>query len=77
MWVGLVAVIVMKKECYMSGLSAILVACFLTVSSAQAAIGSKESDPKKRIELVLVEKKPTEKPNRSNEPRRQQPERRR
>jgi len=66
----------MKKEFCANGLSAILIACFLTVSSAQAAIGSKERDAKKRIELTVVEKKPRETPARSNEPRRQQPERR-
>lgn len=71
------AEIVMKKEFWLSGLSAILIAGFLTISSVQAADGSKEREAKKRVELTVVEKKPGEKPARSNEPRRQQPERRR
>lgn len=65
----------MKKECCVSGLSAILIACFLAVSTAHAAIDSRERDGKKRIELSVVEKKQSERPNRNSEPRRQQRER--
>ena len=71
------AEIVMKKECVLSSLSAILVACFLGVGAAHAGIPSKDPETKKRLELTVVEKKPEQKPARGNEPQKQQPQRRR
>jgi len=66
----------MKKECRLSALSAILVAGFLAVGTAQGAIDSREREVKKRVELTVVEKKPGDSRPRSNEPRKQPPERR-
>ena len=69
------AEIAMKKECCLRALSAILVAGFLAVGTAQGAIDSREREAKKRVELTVVEKKQDSQP-RGNEPRRQRPERR-
>lgn len=63
----------MKKECFPTVLGAILIACFLAVGTAQAASVPNGRDEKKKIELTVVEKRPSDKPARSNEPRRQQP----
>jgi len=63
----------MKKECCPTVLGAILIACLLAVSTAQAASDPTGREEKKKIELTVVEKKPSDKPVRNNEPRRQRP----
>lgn len=54
-------------------LGAILIASLLSFSTARAASIADGRDEKKRIELMVVEKKAGERPARSNEPRRQRP----
>lgn len=62
-----------KKRCHQVVLSAILLASSWLVGAAQAEAGSKEREQKKRVELMVVEKKQSEKPARNNDTRGQRP----
>lgn len=66
-----------KKGFYHAGLSAILLAGSWLVGAAQAESGSKAREQKKKVELILVEKKQNEKPARNNDTRGQRPPERR
>jgi hypothetical protein len=62
-----------KKRYHQAVLSAILLAGLLPVGAAQADSGPKEREQKRRVELMVVEKKQSEKPARNNDTRGQRP----
>lgn len=62
-----------KKGCYRAMLGAMLLAGSGLVGAAQPQPGSSERAQKKRVELVVVEKKQSERPARNSETRGQRP----
>jgi hypothetical protein len=62
-----------RKRCYQAALGAILLAGSWLVGGVQAESGSKERERKTKVELMVVEKKQSEKAPRSNDTRRQRP----
>ncbi|MFY9609993.1 MAG: hypothetical protein WAU45_15405 [Blastocatellia bacterium] len=66
-----------RKGCYRVVLGAILLAGWSLVGAPQAESGSKDREQKKRVELMVVEKKQSERPARNNETRGQRPSQRR
>lgn len=66
-----------KKRCHQAALGAILLAGSWLAGAAQADSGPKEREQKKRVELMVVEKKQSEKPARNNDTRGQRPPERR
>lgn len=67
-----------KIRCHQALLSVILLAASSLVGFAQAQSAPKEREQKKRVELMVVEKKQSEKPVRNNDTRgRRAPDRRR